>query len=252
MAPSNDDTFLGRWSRRKQEAARDKKDDGASLSEQAKGPQTAPADPTVQGDGKMAAQSGHKHDVHGAGQLAELAKVDIETLDFGSDYTPFMHKGVPESLQSAALRKLWASDPVFSTLDGLDDCCADYSDAAWAEPGIKTAYRIGRGFLTDTEVEEWANLGKPKQIAATDEKKVESGSESETAVVTGDVIEVAQQGFPSATVDGSGACTTTDARPAASTGEHSGDEATGSAAGGIEPVQREGRRPARLGADDTA
>lgn len=219
MAQSSDETFLGRWSRRKQEAAREQQHEPSLPSQQAAGKQNTPADPSVASDDEVPAQSGHKLDMHGTGQLAELTKVDIATLDFGSDYTPFMHKGVPESLQSAALRKLWASDPVFSTLDGLDDCCADFSDAAWAEPGIKTAYRIGRGFLTDTEVEAWANLGKPQQVAATTEAVADSEAEVAAAAVASEGAETSQ-GHSSQPVDPIGGPTVNDAiKPATVAGE---------------------------------
>ncbi len=50
-----------------------------------------------------------------------------ETLHAGSDFSRFMGEDVPEILKRAALRRLWASDPVFANLDGLNDYDEDFS-----------------------------------------------------------------------------------------------------------------------------
>jgi putative acetyltransferase len=72
---------------------------------------------------------------------------------------------VPESIKQKALRKLWVSDPVFTTPDPFQDYLGDYTDAAVAVPAgtLKTAYRVGKGFLSDEEVAEWEALGKPAE-----------------------------------------------------------------------------------------
>jgi Protein of unknown function (DUF3306) len=74
---------------------------------------------------------------------------DIESLDANSDFTVFMRPGVPELLRTQALRKLWRSDPIFSNLDGLVEYGEDYSIASWPKHAIKTAYKVGRGFLEE-------------------------------------------------------------------------------------------------------
>ena len=58
-----------------------------------------------------------------------------------------MQKGVPTDLQNAALRKLWRANPIFGELDGLDDCCGDYTDAAVCVGPINTIYKVGRGMV---------------------------------------------------------------------------------------------------------
>jgi hypothetical protein len=45
------------------------------------------------------------------------------------------------------LRKLWRSDPIFSTLEGWVEYGEDYSIASWPMGVIKPAYMVGRGFL---------------------------------------------------------------------------------------------------------
>jgi hypothetical protein len=71
---------------------------------------------------------------------------DLSTLNAQSDYTPFLREGVRTEVRSAALRKLWSSDPIFSLTDGLQDYAGDFTDSATipSEP-IATAYKIGWG-----------------------------------------------------------------------------------------------------------
>jgi len=89
-----------------------------------------------------------------------ILKIDIEKLTYESDFTPFMKKGVPDEVRNEAMRKLWTSHPVFGIIDGLDDYCEDFSDAVWADPNLKTAYKVGRGFLSEAEAAAWESLGK--------------------------------------------------------------------------------------------
>ena len=96
---------------------------------------------------------------------ADFADVDFEALDYNSDYARFTAPGVPEAIKNKALQKLWASHAVFTTPDPFQDYLGDYTDAAVAVPPgtLKTAYRIGKGFLTDEEVAEWEKLGHPAE-----------------------------------------------------------------------------------------
>jgi hypothetical protein len=51
---------------------------------------------------------------------------DVETLTPESDFTPFMHEDVDESLRRRALKNLF-QDPRFNVMDGLDVYIDDYS-----------------------------------------------------------------------------------------------------------------------------
>jgi hypothetical protein len=73
----------------------------------------------------------------------------IDTLDAQSDYTVFLAKNVPEALRRAALRKLWASDPVLANLDGLNDYDEDYHLVDTTITAAQTAYRAGRGYIEE-------------------------------------------------------------------------------------------------------
>ena len=95
-----------------------------------------------------------------------FADVDFEALDFSSDYTRFMQPGVPDDIRNKALRKLWVSDPVLANMDGLHDYFGDYTDKAVASAPVTSLYRVGRGFLSDKEVAEWEQLGKPEATEA--------------------------------------------------------------------------------------
>src|SRR3546814_10476760 len=78
----------------------------------------------------------------------------IESLGMDSDFTVFLQDGVPEALRRKALQRLWRLDPVFANLDGLLEYGEDYTDAATVVENLKTAYRVGRGFMTDEELAE--------------------------------------------------------------------------------------------------
>lgn len=79
-------------------------------------------------------------------RVEDLPPVDSLTKD--SDFAPFLRSEVPAALRSAALRKLWASDPVLSAVDPLDLHNVDYSFPKVAEV-VKTAYRVGRGMIDE-------------------------------------------------------------------------------------------------------
>jgi putative acetyltransferase len=149
---NEEEPFLKRWSRRKIEAR--------------EGPDAAEPAPAADGEahlpaGDPAAPPEGKRDL----TEADFADVDFEALDANSDYSRFLQAGVPDSIKYKALRKLWMSDAVFTTPDPFQDYLHDYTDAAVAVPPgtLKTAYRIGKGFLTDEEVAEWEKLGHPAE-----------------------------------------------------------------------------------------
>jgi len=50
----------------------------------------------------------------------------VESLTLDSDFTPFVARGVDETVRRAALKKLFA-DPRFNVMDGLDTYIDDYN-----------------------------------------------------------------------------------------------------------------------------
>lgn len=91
---------------------------------------------------------------------------DIETLGPGSDFKPFMNPTVAPEVRNQALKKLWASNPLYNHIDMLDDYCEDYTDKAMVVPGMKTAYKVGRGFLD--AIEKASETKLESQIDETD------------------------------------------------------------------------------------
>ena len=174
----SDETFLQRWSRRKiaerhgtsvmpphavqagvtVDAVPD--EDAVASLDTGDGPDLRAADKVaVKGQSDVAPTPARK-------PLTEedFADVDFSTLDYSSDYGRFMETGVPESIRQKALTRLWHSDTMFTQVDPFQDYAGDYTDAAVAVPGglIKTAYKVGQGFLSDDEAAAWDKLGKQK------------------------------------------------------------------------------------------
>lgn len=175
MSTSSDENFLARWSRLKRQPSESGDDQAAH--------QNAPMDAAhapVSGDSETAAGALSRSDagVEGSGEKSATAEAatprdysdfDFQSLNFQSDYAEFMRADIPRDVRNKALRQLWNSDPIFSTSDGLTDYCEDYTDAAVVPAGaIRTAYRIGRGFLNDAEVAEWDALGRPADPTVAD------------------------------------------------------------------------------------
>jgi putative acetyltransferase len=161
---NEDEPFLRRWSRRKVEA-RDTPGEVQRAREGAVGDEGVPPDLSRPAEGRPQ----DKREL----TEADFADVDFDALDAKSDYVRFLAKGVPEAIKQKALRKLWASDPVFSQIEPFQEYAGDFTDAAVAVPAgtLKTAYRVGKGFLSDEEVAAWEKLGhpaEPEKAAAAD------------------------------------------------------------------------------------
>jgi putative acetyltransferase len=156
----SEEPFLKRWSRRKVEAREGPKPgETPAAAEEAK---VAALDArSERGDVEPAAGPQEKREL----TEADFADVDFDALDAKSDYSRFLQAGVPETIKNKALRRLWMSDALYTTPDPFQDYLHDYTDAAVAVPPgtLKTAYRIGKGFLSDEEVAEWEKLGKPAE-----------------------------------------------------------------------------------------
>lgn len=170
MSEERIESFLGRWSRLKRadrsaEAHEDTPETTAEETAGSAAPVEARDRVTEPAAGEAARQE----------PAPDFSDFDFDALNFQSDYTQFMKSGVPEEVRIKALRKLWVSDPVLANMDGLTDYAEDYTDAAVCTGPIKTAYRFGRGFLSDEDVAKWEALGKPAEepagetaVAATD------------------------------------------------------------------------------------
>ncbi len=131
---SGDETFIERWSRRKQNAQEPVAappavtaapgDTPAELTEPPPGahpPATTPAPPK-------------------ADEPFDLSKLpSIENLGRESDYSMFMHKAVPDDLRLKALRRMWQTDPVMAAPDLLDMHAWDYTGNDGLRPLVAPA-----------------------------------------------------------------------------------------------------------------
>jgi len=132
---SQDRPFLSRWSQRKQRAGPDAQGDRPdTAAEQIEGAEAQAADEEL------------------AANQAAAEAIDIDSLTEDSDYSPFFKDGVPPALKSAALQRLWRSNPVFANIDGLNDYDEDFTIPKTPLGAIKTAWKFGRGFLTDDDL----------------------------------------------------------------------------------------------------
>ena len=123
------DGFLGRWSRRKQEALA-----GKPLPEEPPAPVIVPAAPLTARSPVVAGAAGaHEPGRSAVGAAPEPViepapptLAQAQTLTPQSDFKPFVARGVAPEVRNAAMKKLF-SDPHFNVMDGLDIYIDDYS-----------------------------------------------------------------------------------------------------------------------------
>lgn len=161
----SDEPFLSRWSRLKREAAADRKQrDPEAGQEDAAGVQPGaeaaePGSPGPRDHEPESDDSSHQ-------TAPDLEEIDFDKLDSTSDYKRFMDGNVPDEVRRKALSKLWLSDPVLGGPEQLSDYMEDFSDAAVAATGgvVRTAYKVGQGFLSDEEAAKWDRLGRKEPV----------------------------------------------------------------------------------------
>lgn len=108
--------FLGRWSRRKQEAR------GAEPAPPAQAALEPQSQASVQQPVAQSAEpAAHTDDVRPLPTLQ-----DVQALTTESDFSSFVARGVAPEVRNAAMKKLF-SDPHFNVMDGLDIYIDDYT-----------------------------------------------------------------------------------------------------------------------------
>lgn len=109
------DNFLSRWSRRKQEAARqeaapDEESGAAAKTGEQTEPERQPASPQQ------------------PETIFDLSKLpSLDSIGPNTDVSAFMQRGVPASLSHAALRRAWAADPAIRDFIGLSENSWDFT-----------------------------------------------------------------------------------------------------------------------------
>jgi len=161
--------FLSRWSRRKQSARE-------GLAEPEPEQPAVPAENTAEPAAEEAVEADE----------SAYADIDFDALDYDSDYTRFMEKDVPEMVRRRALRALWRSDPILANVDGLNDYDEDFTDAALVVGNLVSAYRPGKGYVSEEDEAEAAQAVEaeeapseepvpehPPALAQTDEEPLD-------------------------------------------------------------------------------
>ena len=110
-----DESFLGRWSRRKRTEPEQRQDEDVKVAGVVATQHAADA---------AAAQTGEPAHKDPAAPPADLP--NIEDLTPSSDYRRFMQPDVPRASRNAAMKKLF-TDPQFNLMDGLDIYIDDYT-----------------------------------------------------------------------------------------------------------------------------
>ena len=91
----------------------------------------------------------------------------------------FFKEGVPDRLRQIALRRVWRLNPIIKFADAeINDYHEDFTDAATVIEGMETAYKVGKGYLTDfiggknKKDEDEALVSKNISTLKNDQKKI--------------------------------------------------------------------------------
>ena len=124
----SDSSFLGRWSQRKVKA-RSEALPAAEPNEPANTVELArPAAKVEQMPaGQPLAATGTGLQPEASAKQPQPTLEDVAKLTADSDYSAFAARNVAASVRNAAMRKLFAGDPHFNVMDGLDVYIDDYS-----------------------------------------------------------------------------------------------------------------------------
>jgi hypothetical protein len=126
MAEEDTPGFLGRWARRKTDAAQGKSLAEPAPPEVAVTAKAAIHDTTPQPVAERADAQAVDPGLRQENIPPPLTLDDVKVLTKDSDFTPFMATHVGADVRNAAMKKLFA-DPHFNIMDGLDIYIDDYS-----------------------------------------------------------------------------------------------------------------------------
>ena len=127
---SEEKGFLSRWSERKLQPESDNTDVALPSADEGK-----PTEDEFEGKSDEEILS-----------ILELPEPD--TLKLGDTVEKFMDGRVPERIRARALRAFWKTNPLLANIDGLDEYCDDYTDAATVVENLQTIYQVGKGYAT--------------------------------------------------------------------------------------------------------
>jgi hypothetical protein len=134
--------FLSRWSRRKAEVRE---------QERAQTPASDPAEPAAEPEAEA--------------EFDPATLPSIDSLTAESDFSVFLKKGVPTALRTAALRKLWVTEPSVVNYKALveynwDFTAPGYGDLLPTDDVAKMARHIFSGFSQEPKPEDTPQLAE--------------------------------------------------------------------------------------------
>lgn len=121
-----------------------------------------------------------------------------EDLALGDRAEGYLAPNVPEHIRQRALRAFWRTNPVLANLDGLDDYCDDFTDAAMVVENMQTIYEVGRGYAQQALDALESLAEEPEELIAdaasqvVDEALELSPEPAETLAATDEVDRVGQ------------------------------------------------------------
>lgn len=125
---SEDKGFLSRWSDRKLRPESDNADAALPTSDEAK-------------------SDGDEFEGKSDQEILSILELpEPDTLKLGDTVEKFMDGRVPERIRARALRAFWKTNPLLANIDGLDEYCDDYTDAAMVVENLQTIYQVGKGY----------------------------------------------------------------------------------------------------------
>jgi hypothetical protein len=130
---SGEDNFIARWSRRKRQAAHEKRDPRAGAARQGQRPPDADAEQPAAAKSRPGHAPAKPAEIESAFDPATLPP--IESIVAGSDIRAFLEKGVPAALTKAALRRAWTTDPAIRDFIEVAENQWDFTDPT-AIPGF--------------------------------------------------------------------------------------------------------------------
>jgi hypothetical protein len=154
-----DEGVLARWSRRKAQER-----SGSGSREQAPSREPEPE-----------SSSAHESAAEPAPDL------DCASLEFSSDFSRFVHAGISDIVQTAALRRLWQTSPLFGASDGLDVYRADYAGALPARDLPAAASRALAMVAVEQSTAEQCAPGRGASLAVSSrpQKEIAPGAQQE-------------------------------------------------------------------------
>ena len=149
------ESFLGRWSRRKQAPVEAVEAEDARIARE-----QAEAEAALRPPAGTAAQAPAESSPQAPPELPP-----VESLTRDADFSAFMKPEVPPQMKNAALKKLF-SDPHFNVMDGLDTYIDDYTrEDPIPEAMLRSLVQSRTLKLFDYSKEEAQEAQEAKEVA---------------------------------------------------------------------------------------